>query len=661
MINNPINKKIYRKNHNNSYYDLFNNFLMELIKNCEKCEIMNPLKHLFNYFLNKSSTFNFYKDNYELLINKKDEDSVKIEELTNEVNNLKITNSFYNKEIKNLKEVNTDYKNQIESLSKLCQKQENDFFNELESQKTTMIHAIDVLSENSANINNNIEQFNMSCLKNLTQSKEEIIDKLDMNTSKAISITENTKESLLDQINNNENTVDELINNASESISFLFNENTNKLIKHNSSNMQDITTIKENIEKNNEYLLKYLDNYLNLDKIDIFNNISNELSNNNFTNLDAYQEIIRMKLFDETYYKKEYNYNSDIDPLLHYIYKGYKENMNPSPTFDNDYYKNSNECIEKSDLNPLVYFVSRGFKEGNILFNPNVMDIKHVNKYELDEEISNFKSSGINIRKRKPKLIVSLTSYPERVYDIHYCLYSILNQDLKPDEVILWLAEEEFPNHELDIPKQVLKLKDNGLTIKYCENIKSYKKSIPTLEEYPEEILVTADDDVYYPPDWLMRLYEEHLRYPKCIIGLRSRQMQLNDNYEFIDYNKWKLANEEKKESYLNFMTGSGGVLYPPHCFYKDVLKKEIFLDISESGDDLWFWAMAVMNRTKYKVPSKRYNRLIYINPARERLLINESTLWSSNMNENKNNSQIKSIIEKYPEIIDIIKEEEFN
>jgi hypothetical protein len=134
--------------------------------------------------------------------------------------------------------------------------------------------------------------------------------------------------------------------------------------------------------------------------------------------------------------------------------------------------------------------------------------------------------------------------------------------------------------------------------------------------------------------------------------------MQLNDNDEFIDYEQWKLSYEEKEESYLNFMTGAGGILYPPHCFYKDVLQKDIFLEISDIGDDLWLWSMAVLNKTKYKVPSNTYVDLIYINPARERLLINESTLWSLNINENQNNKQIKQIIKKYPKIIDIIKEE---
>jgi hypothetical protein len=48
-------------------------------------------------------------------------------------------------------------------------------------------------------------------------------------------------------------------------------------------------------------------------------------------------------------------------------------------------------------------------------------------------------------QENEPRAIVSLTSCPERMYDIHFCTFSLLNQITKPDAVILWLAEEQFP------------------------------------------------------------------------------------------------------------------------------------------------------------------------------------------------------------------------
>lgn len=589
---------------------------------------MNPFKYLLNYFLNKSKSYNFYKNNYNQIIKKNERDTIKIKELTKQLNELSLTNKDYNDEINHLKKSNENYKKQIETIDTLLEINNNNL-NEIKRLNNLLLNKMTELKNNSLELYQNIQNINYSYDNRLNKATDNIISEISSSYKKTRTFI----------TNNNKMTI-------------------NEIKKENMKNKENLALLEDNITNNNDYLLEYLNQNLNLDKIDIFNNISNELHENNFTNLNAYKEINKTKLFDESYYQEKYNYNSDIDPLLHYIYKGYKENKNPSSIFDNEFYKNSNESITKSKLNPLVYFVTRGLKEGNVKVNPEITNVNHINKFELDEKISDFKKDGIEKRKRKPKLIVSLTSYPERMYDIHYCLYSLLNQDLKPDKVILWLAKEEFPEGELDIPKEVLKLKNNGLTIKFCENIKSYKKSIPTLKEYPDDILVTADDDIYYPKDWLKNLYEEHKKHPKCVIGLRSRRMQLNNDDKFIDYNQWKIANEEKEASYLNFMTGSGGILYPPNCFYKDVLKKDIFLDISEIGDDLWLWAMAVLNKTKYKVPSKRYNSLIYINPARERLLIKESTLWELNMIENQNNKQLKSIIKRYPEIIDIIKEE---
>ena len=109
---------------------------------------------------------------------------------------------------------------------------------------------------------------------------------------------------------------------------------------------------------------------------------------------------------------------------------------------------------------------------------------------------------GIDEDNKDEEIIVSLTSFPERMEDINYCIYSLLTQSLKPNKVVLWLANEEFPNKEKDLPKSLLDLKKNGLTIKWCDNYYSYKKLIPSLREYPDSCIVTADDDFYYYKDF---------------------------------------------------------------------------------------------------------------------------------------------------------------
>lgn len=71
-------------------------------------------------------------------------------------------------------------------------------------------------------------------------------------------------------------------------------------------------------------------------------------------------------------------------------------------------------------------------------------------------------SYGLNVNEeRKEHIIVSLTSFPDRMNTIHMCLRSLLSQKMKPDKIILYLSKEQFENTE--IPKKVLNLKQYGL------------------------------------------------------------------------------------------------------------------------------------------------------------------------------------------------------
>ena len=224
----------------------------------------------------------------------------------------------------------------------------------------------------------------------------------------------------------------------------------------------------------------------------------------------------------------------------------------------------------------------------------------HINKESVASKIENFNASGINEKLRTPKIIISLTSFPERMYDIHYCLYSLLTQSLKPDMVILWLAREQFPNGEDDIPQKVLKLKDNGLTIDWCHDIKSYKKLIPALQEYPDDMIVTADDDIFYSEDWLETLYTQY-DGSKDIFCHRVHKVGMEGD-RIIPYKEWKRDINDTEDSLLNFPTSGGGVLFPPRSLYKDVTKEEVFLSLSPNADDIWLWAMALLAGRKIKI-----------------------------------------------------------
>lgn len=111
------------------------------------------------------------------------------------------------------------------------------------------------------------------------------------------------------------------------------------------------------------------------------------------------------------------------------------------------------------------------------------------------------------MQRKPPELIVSLTSFPPRIKTVHKTIETLQDQTYQADRIILWLAEEEFPEKEKELPRELLALRDKGLEIRWCNNIYSYKKLVPTIKLYPNAIIVTADDDLYYSNEWLKRLY----------------------------------------------------------------------------------------------------------------------------------------------------------
>ena len=208
-------------------------------------------------------------------------------------------------------------------------------------------------------------------------------------------------------------------------------------------------------------------------------------------------------------------------------------------------------------------------------------------------------------------LIISLTTYPARIKFVHLAIKSLLKQTIKPNKIILWLAENEFPNKEQNLPKPLLLLSKKGLTISfYNKNIKSYKKLIPTLKKYPNKIIITIDDDIIYENDMVEKLYKSFLKHPKDIHAHRITKFIYNST-KFLTI----VGGREyyRNSSFLNKLTGVGGVLYPPYCFYKDILNEKLFMKLAPTNDDQWFWIQAILNNTRVRVVEKPNINLHYI------------------------------------------------
>ena len=234
---------------------------------------------------------------------------------------------------------------------------------------------------------------------------------------------------------------------------------------------------------------------------------------------------------------------------------------------------------------------------------------------------------GVNELKREPQIIVTLTSYEKRFEDLEIAIYSLLNQSLKPDRIILWLSDRYDSIN--DLPYSLTRFIKNGLEIRFVKDIKSYTKVIYTFKEFPDAIIVTADDDVYYSKTWLEKLYYSYVTHPNDIQVHRAHRVVVENN-KIMPYESWTKHVEEESARFDNFLTGVGGVLYPPNCFSKEVLRADIFLKKAPYADDIWLWVMALAHGRKIRVVKNHIKTLSCTNIFRH-ILKNNRTLYALN------------------------------
>lgn len=193
------------------------------------------------------------------------------------------------------------------------------------------------------------------------------------------------------------------------------------------------------------------------------------------------------------------------------------------------------------------------------------------------------------------EVIVSLTTYGKRLYDVATTVESIMQGSVLPNRLILWL-EEGLKGTEL--PVSLRRQQERGLQIEYCKDLRSYKKLIPALKAYPEAVIVTLDDDLLYESDLLENLLRCYKQYPNAICASRIHEITLDEEGIPNEYSKWNWCAWPLHASPLNFFTSGGGTLFPPHCFDVEVFNEEVFMSICQYADDIWFNAMARKNGT---------------------------------------------------------------
>lgn len=251
-------------------------------------------------------------------------------------------------------------------------------------------------------------------------------------------------------------------------------------------------------------------------------------------------------------------------------------------------------------------------------------------------------------------LAISLTTYGARLGDLNLVLESLLRQDITESyRIAVHLSGADLPGGT--VPTEILQFEKFGIKFHvHSENVRSYKKLIYEYENGSDTIVVTADDDVIYPPSWLRRLYHTHKRHPGAVVAFRAHFLELGAGNAFLPYKQMMRNSQrdgERTSPRFDLMpTGVSGVLYPPGSLDSVYADQERFLLLAPSADDIWFKVSSLLRMTPCVQVEPRNCYFPFV-PGSQ----GNGALHEENVTQGRNDQQLAACFDAYPELLKLI------
>ncbi|UAK16379.1 hypothetical protein [Sporolactobacillus terrae] len=240
---------------------------------------------------------------------------------------------------------------------------------------------------------------------------------------------------------------------------------------------------------------------------------------------------------------------------------------------------------------------------------------------------------------RKGRVIVSLTSYGKRIKTVHYSINCLMHQSVLPDYIVLYLSNEEQNNQ---LTKELTTLVKKGLIIRYVKDIKAHTKYYYAMKEFPNDIIITIDDDIIYDADLIEELIVSYQKKKFAVHAMRGHRMLVKSGL-LQRYNDWELESRYTRMPVMDLLpTGVGGVLYPPHLLPEETFDLDMIQKLSPYADDIWLKAMELLSEVPTVIASKKYRPIIEADGTQEKALNH------INVNEALNDKQLEAVFNHY-------------
>lgn len=249
--------------------------------------------------------------------------------------------------------------------------------------------------------------------------------------------------------------------------------------------------------------------------------------------------------------------------------------------------------------------------------------------------------NGLNTTPRDKKVIVSLTSFPARIEDVWIVIECLFRQSFKADKIILWLSKPQFEGVEL--PEKLLAQQERGLEIIFVDDdLRSHKKYLYAFEQFPNDYIITVDDDLYYDENLLSNLVNLKRRYPESVVTNRAHELSFDKNGKILPYHNWSHNSISSKPSFTIVQTGGFGTLYTKQDVDESYNDLDTIKEHIPFADDLWLKVQTLL-ASKKVVTNKKYNKdPLSIKKSQLEKLVNR------NVHDGGNNQQLRAVLDHF-------------
>lgn len=204
-------------------------------------------------------------------------------------------------------------------------------------------------------------------------------------------------------------------------------------------------------------------------------------------------------------------------------------------------------------------------------------------------------------------LTVNITTTSSRIFLCSATVWSLVHQDLLPDEIVIWISAEPYLsdkgiNEEPRFVAEVNNICNREIVkVRYVKNTGPYRKIFPALKCADEnDVLVYADDDVVYDNQWLSTLFsffDDNDR--KYIVASRIRKVTYNCFGQRKSYETFPLVKSNSILADDFIITGVGGAILMKNHIDSKYIFDESFIEICPKTDDIWISKIIELSKSK--------------------------------------------------------------